>query len=106
MQSKLSGLMALMAFMLLAGTWCMRRLLGLPVMDPVQVLSSVLIVLPLYYFVVGRIVSRIGISLIQEQLADVRAREEEMVHQAQMLSGTENIGVDEDDEDDKSESEE
>lgn len=85
MQNKLSALMALMAFMLIAGTWCIRRLIGLPVMDPVQVLSSVLVILPLYYFVIGRIVSRIGISLIQEQLADNRAKEEELIHQAQML---------------------
>jgi hypothetical protein len=85
MVNKLAGLMSIMAFMLLVLTWLVRTLLGLPVMTPTQILSVALVLMPVFYFFIGRVVARIAIALIQEELSDMRARDEEIVHETRMF---------------------
>jgi hypothetical protein len=86
MQNKLAGLMAVMAFVILAVTWTVRKVIGMPVMHPVHVLTIALGVLLLYFFVVGRIAARIGIMLIQDELMEQRARKERIRHEARMMA--------------------
>ncbi|MFH0911583.1 MAG: hypothetical protein V1918_08795 [Planctomycetota bacterium] len=80
MHNKLAGLLAMMAFMLLAGTWCLRILAGMSAMEPSKVLSIGIAVALLYYLVIGRMIAKLGIRLVEEELAEKRAREEEQRH--------------------------
>lgn len=76
MEKKLAGLFAFIAFSLFVGAWLVQRLREEPVMPPEDMVTYGTIVL-LTYFAIGFGISRVGISLIQEVLADKRIREEE-----------------------------
>jgi flagellar biosynthesis/type III secretory pathway M-ring protein FliF/YscJ len=84
MHNKLASLFALMGAVVLVMTWLVRGLLDLPRMQP-EYGMTVLIISILGCYVFGRAVAWIGVRLVQEELAEKRAKEEELRHQLRML---------------------
>ncbi len=86
MENKLAGLLALLAFVILAGTWVLRTILGLPSMEPATVLFIGIVVVVMYYVFIGRMVAKVGTRLVEEELAELRSRQDEMRHRGRMAS--------------------
>lgn len=85
MKNKLTALFTLMAVVVLLGTWTARWILGRPTMDTENAMMIVILVMFVSYLFFGRMVSWIGINLIQEEMAERRVREEELRHQLRMI---------------------
>ncbi len=85
MRNKLAALFSLMAVVVLLGTWTARWVIGRPTMETERAMVIVLLVMFVSYLFFGRMVAWIGISLVQEELAERRAREEELRHQLRMI---------------------
>jgi flagellar biosynthesis/type III secretory pathway M-ring protein FliF/YscJ len=84
LSNKLASLFTLMATVILVLTWLLRGVLGLPRME-IEPGMIVLLVTMVICYVFGRMVAWIGISLIEENLAERRAREEELRHHLRMI---------------------
>ncbi|MBN1256647.1 MAG: hypothetical protein JXA52_02950 [Planctomycetes bacterium] len=84
MRAKLAGFFTMMAVVLLLATWSVRTLMGYPTVGAKAGMLILLGCLVLSYLF-GRIVSWLGISLVQEEMAEKRAKEEALRHQLLML---------------------
>lgn len=76
MANKMAALVALLGLIVLLSTWLSRLASMQPVAPMEHILVYTMLVM-LGYFFVGVFVAKLGISLIQETIADRRTREEE-----------------------------
>lgn len=74
MENKLAALFAIMGMMILVGTWCLRSVMGLGVMEPEKMLFYALAGL-LGGFTFGKLIARVSIALVDEIISDMRSRE-------------------------------
>ncbi len=81
MEWKLAGLFALLGFIAFVGAWLLMEAAGFEVLPPGEMLTNGLIVV-LVFLVGGVWLSRMGIVLVQEILAEERDREEERQRRA------------------------
>lgn len=77
MQMKLAGILTYAAVGVICLTWLLRRLVGLPVMTDAKLLYWSLGAV-VCYFIIGIGVANLGVTLIQEAIADRRTREDEI----------------------------
>lgn len=73
----MAGFLAMMAFVVLAGTWLIRISLRLPVMDIRELCGYGIVVISLI-FLYGIMIAKVGIALIHEVLEEQRSRAEEL----------------------------
>lgn len=84
MQTKLAALFTLVALVVFLLTWILRLLIGMSHWTPERALLIVLVA-GLGYYLYGKAVAWVGIRLVQEQLSEKRAKEEELHHELAML---------------------
>jgi hypothetical protein len=81
MEWKLAGLFALLGFIAFVGSWLLMEAAGFEVLPPGEMLTNGVVVV-LVFLVGGVWLSRMGIVLVQEILAEERDREEERQRRA------------------------
>ena len=81
---RLAAFFSLLAFVIFATTWIVRRLLGLSTSDVISMFSQGLVII-FGYFIIGMILSRMGISLIKEFLDEKEDEEEDKRERARSL---------------------
>ncbi len=81
---RLAAFFALLGFVIFATTWIIRRLLGLSTSDVISMFSQGLVII-FGYFIIGMILSRMGISLIREFLDEKEDEEEDKRERARSL---------------------
>lgn len=94
MIQKLAAMMTIMAMAVFIATWLFRKLSGLGVLPLDEFFGYALLIFFAFMAVIGPFMAQLGISLVQEVIAERRALEEErrlraraLYHQA--LSGDE-----------------
>lgn len=83
MAKQISAVFSLLAFLVFATTWIIRKLWPLPVVDVTELFLRGLAVL-FFYFLVGIFLARLGISLIQEVIEARRIKEEQHRQRARL----------------------
>ncbi len=81
---RLAAFFAMLAFVIFATTWIIRKLLGLSTADVVSMFSQGLVII-FGYFIIGIILSRMGISLVKEFLDQKQDEEEDKRERARNL---------------------
>ena len=81
---RLAAFFSLLAFVIFATTWIVRRLLGLSTSDVISMFSQGLVII-FGYFIIGMILSRMGISLVKEFLDEKEDEEEDKRERARSL---------------------
>jgi heme exporter protein D len=84
MERRLAGFFALLGIATLIATWLYRSMALLPALPPERLVYYAILVFWVY-FLVGLFLSKVGVSLIQEVLAEKRIREEERRNKARAL---------------------
>jgi len=83
MARKLAGFLAILGLVALLATWLYRTWRGMPTISVDMAVNYGFCIL-MIYFVVGTFVAKVGISLIQEVIAERRHREEERRYRARL----------------------
>jgi hypothetical protein len=73
---QLAAFFAMLAFIIFAGIWVVRRMLGMEVSDVSTFFVQCLVIITAYFFV-GVFMARLGIALANEFFADRHRREAE-----------------------------
>lgn len=81
---RLAAFFSLLAFVIFATTWIIRRLLGLSTSDVISMFSQGVVII-FGFFIIGMILSRMGISLIREFLDEKESEEEDKRERARSL---------------------
>lgn len=81
---RLAAFFTLIAFVIFATTWIIRKLLGLTTADVISMFSQGVVII-FSYFIIGIILSKMGISLIREILDEKANEEEERRERARTL---------------------
>lgn len=81
---RLAAFFALLSFVIFATTWIIRRMLGLSTSDVISMFSQGVVII-FGYFIIGMILSKMGISLIREFLDEKESEEEDKRERARSL---------------------
>ncbi len=86
-ENKMAGFLAMLAFVVLAGTWLLRMSFRLPVMD-IKYLCGYGVVVIIFIFIYGLMIAKVGVALIHEVLDEQRTKEEEERYRAKLRYST------------------